>query len=436
MHSTLKPTELTNAANLRQRQTYAVFCVCADPDVVATAASCSGNVPGFFFAGAFEDYITAERRPQFPSSVKAAGRCVALIDFDRDPELALRTAERLNQIFSFGIRLVAVGRDFDSNLLLRAIRAGCNECLQKPMRTSDFESALTRFLQHTKVTSDGQNRRGKILTFFGAKGGVGTTTLAVHLATHLVETHGCKTLIIDHKHQLGHVALYLGLKSTQYHFDALLRNNDRLDAELLSGYALTHKSGLHVLASPDYSNEKYQCTQVELESVMEFLRREYDYVLIDSSVGYESSNFSITDQSDKVFLVSTADVASLRDLARLVEHMNQHHTSDEMLNLVINRSTSNESITPEQIRNAVHTDVKLTVPNNFMELLNAINHGEPIPVKSTSSFTRAVAAWALELTGEAEAELVAAAPEKPAKSKSKSLLSSLGGWKWPKQQYS
>ena len=114
---------------------------------------------------------------------------------------------------------------------------------------------------------------GRVLAFFGAKGGVGTTTLAVHLAMHLVRQHNRRTLIIDHKHQLGHVALYLGLKATQYHFDELLRNVDRLDTELLNGYAIRHSSGLVVIASPDISSKYYECKQDEIERVMDFLRR-------------------------------------------------------------------------------------------------------------------------------------------------------------------
>ncbi len=435
MSGTVKAAAAALQTASKQRDPYPIFCVCKDPDVINMAASCSNNVQGFFFAGAFADYITAERRPQFPPSVKTAGKCVALIDFDSDPEAALRTAERLNQIFSYGIHLVAVGSDIDSAMLLRAVRAGCVECLRKPMRPAEFEAALNRFLQAMRLTQTEENRNGKILTFFGAKGGVGTTTLAVHLALHLTEAHGCKTLIIDHKHQLGHVALYLGLHEAKYHFDELLRNVDRLDVELLRGYAVTHKSGLDVLASPDYSNEQFQCSQSELESVMHFLRREYDYVLIDSSVGYESSTFSVANQSDKVFLVSTADVASLRDLARLVEHMKRTHSDDDSLSLVINRSTSNQSITPEHIREAMHTKVKLSVPNNFMELLTAVNNGEPIPVTSTSSFSTAIALWAAELAGDLEDGAAA----QPAMKKAKRGFSfglPGGGLKWLKPQYS
>ena len=196
------------------------------------------------------------------------------------------------------------------------------------------------------------------------------------------------------------MALYLGLRSTQYHFDELLKNVSRLDAELLRGYVLSHASGIHVLPSPDYSSAPHTCTQGELESVMDFLRREYDFVLIDSAVVYESSGASIIDQSDEVLLVSTPDIASLRDLSRLVEHLAQSPSAEGKLRLIVNRSNSNESITPEQIREAVRRPVEQQVPNSFMELLHALNQGEPVPVKSTSAFAQAIARWAAHIVNE------------------------------------
>ena len=85
--------------NTTEHSTQAIFSVCADEEVVQVATSASMNIPGALFAGEFRDYITAEKRPQFSSLLKNADSCVALIDFDRDPELAIETTDRLHQIF-------------------------------------------------------------------------------------------------------------------------------------------------------------------------------------------------------------------------------------------------------------------------------------------------------------------------------------------------
>jgi pilus assembly protein CpaE len=122
---------------------------------------------------------------------------------------------------------------------------------------------------------------------------------------------------------------------------------------------------------------------------MDFLRREYDYVLIDSSVSGAGFQNSIVDQSDEIYIVSTPDVAALRDLARLVENLSLSESATSKLRVVVNRSTATDSVTSDQIEKAVRFPISIAVPNNYFELLRAINDGEPIPAAAPhSSSTR------------------------------------------------
>jgi len=382
----------------------AIFCVCADEAAVTVAMSVAAKLPGAQFAGEFRDYITAEKRPQFSPALKNAASCVALVDFDGDPELALKTTERLQQIFLKRISIVGLGTELNAGILLRAVRNGCTEFLTKPINEDELAASLNRFQAGMTVASAAQNSIGRVVSFFGAKGGVGTSILAVHLATHLVRQHGKKTLLIDHKQQLGHVALFLGLKDTQYHFDELLRNADRLDSELLNGFIVRHRSGLDVIASPEMSGGAHEAKPEELERVMDFLRREYDFVLVDCSAARDSKA-SMTEQSDEVYIVSTPDVASLRDLARLVENLSLTESATSKLRVVVNRSTATDSVTPEQIEKAVRFPISFAVPNNYFELQRAINDGDPIPPQRRSEFNQAIGRWANRIVhGEGAAE--------------------------------
>ena len=388
---------MNRMTNTTEHSTQAIFSVCADEEVVQVATSASMNIPGALFAGEFRDYITAEKRPQFSSLLKNADSCVALIDFDRDPELAIETTDRLHQIFLKKIGIIGVGTKLDAGILLRAVRNGCGEFLTKPVSLVDLIASLNRFNEVLAVDPNAQSSVGRVISFFGAKGGVGTTMLAVHLAIFLVRQHGKKVLLIDHKQQLGHVALYLGLKDTQYHFDELLRNADRLDSELLKGFIVRHRSGLDIIASPEMSGSPHEATSDEFERVMDFLRREYDFVLIDSSASYQATRNALIEQSDEVFIVSTPDVAALRDLARMVEHLSLSESSTNKLRLVVNRSTASDSVTPEQIEKTVRFPISVAVPNNYFELVRAINDGEPISPQRRSEFNQALSRWANQI---------------------------------------
>ncbi len=380
----------------------ALFCVATDDVVNGVADEASGRTQGCVFFGAFREYISAEKRPQFSPALKNAKSCVALVDFDRDPSLALKTVERLSQIFLKRVSIVGVGSSMDATLLLQAMRAGCVEFLTRPVEMTDLSAALTRFQESMQVSLQAQGTAGRIIAFFGAKGGVGATTLAVHLATFLVLEHKKKVLLIDHKHQLGHVALYLGLKDTQYHFTELVRSSQRLDRELLEGFVMQHKSGLEVIASPENAAFTPGGTRDDLDRVIDFLRLEYDYILVDSSVGYEESKMSLIDQSDEINLISTPDVAALRDLARLVENMSLNEAGMNKLRLVINRATANDSISSQHIQKAIRFPVSLSIANSYFEVMRAINAGEPVIPDNKSGFSQQISGWAHQIAvGEA-----------------------------------
>jgi pilus assembly protein CpaE len=363
------------------------------------AGAAAIKVSGAQFAGGFRDYITANRRPQFSAALRNALSCVALIDFDQNPELALETVDRLQQIFLHRISIVGVGARLDAGVLLRAVRNGCTEFLTKPVVPAELVAALNRFQAVRAIDPNAQSSIGRVVAFFGSKGGVGTTMLAVHVATHLVRTHGKKVLLIDEKPQLGHVALYLGLKDTQYHFDELLRNADRLDSELLEGFLIRHRSGLHVIASPEMASGPHDAKPEEMASVMDFLRREYDYIVIDCQPALQDQRASVVEQADEIYIVSTPDVAALRDLARLVEALSLSESAISKLRVVVNRSTATDSITPEQIEKVVRFPISVAIPNNYFELLRAINDGEPIPPQRRSEFNHALARWTNRLVG-------------------------------------
>jgi pilus assembly protein CpaE len=405
--------EKANAATSRSDQiVQAIFSVCAPEEVALAAMDAASTVSGSEFIGQFQEYITAERRPQFPEALKNAGGCVALIDCDKDAELALQTMERLQQTFTHNLKMVAVATRTDHEFLLKAMRAGCDDVIHRPIDKEHLAATLRKF-QNGYLQSPMLSRgSGKVLSFYGVKGGVGTTTMAVHLAIHLARKHRKKVLLIDHKHELGHVTVHLGVKESVYYFDELLRNAERLDAELLEGFVTRHSSGLDVIPSPDSCARVPSGSADAIARVMSYLRTRYDFILVDSSLEYLESFTAITSASDEVALVCTPDVAALRDLVRRVEHLNSVNGFSDKLRIVINRSTSDDAVSTKDIVAAVKFPIATSVPNNYAGLLRALNEGEPVSPQQRGAFTQALAQWADRLTKEDGATMTAAKTKK------------------------
>ena len=376
----------------------AVFSVCVPNDAIARMSEPIAAVRGAEFIGQFQEYITGDKRPQFPDAMKEAAGCVAIIGCDTNPELALETMERLRQTFQHKLSLIAVSSKTDTEFLLRAMRSGCDDFLVQPVDQSLLKAALTRFQKGSLAQTINKKGDGKVISLFGVKGGVGTTTLAVHLAIHLVRKHRKKVLLIDHKHELGHVALHLGIKESVYHFDELLRNVDRLDSDLLAGFVTRHSSGLEVIPSPDSCGPLEEVAPEAIGRVLEDLRTRYDYILMDSSLQYVPQLASMMEASDEVALVCTPDVAAVRDLVRRIEHLSAVAGFNHKLRVVINRSTSDDAVSSEDIQAAAHFPISAAVPNSYSELMRAINAGEPIGPQQRGGFTQAIAQWANRLT--------------------------------------
>jgi pilus assembly protein CpaE len=385
----------------------AIFSVCADDAVVQVVHAVSHRGAGAQFVGEFRDYITAGRRPQFATSLSQASSCVALVDFDRDRDAALETAALLRRIFVGRISVIGVASQLGDGLLLSAVRSGCEEFLAKPVDPDELAKALARFSTNVPTEHREKGKRGSLIVLAGAKGGVGTTMLAVHLATHLAQTHRMRTLLVDMKPQLGHVGLFLGLRATQYHFSEMLRNADRLDAGVLSGLVVRHKSGLDVVTSPetgataDLHLEHFHCA-------MDYLRREYQYILLDAGTALSDCRSPIVEQADEIYAVATPDIAALRDVTRLAEQLSLAGPGIDKLRIVVNRSTSTDAVGAEQIEKAVRLPIAVSVPNSYAELLRAINDGDPVPPQSKSEFSQAIARWAQQIVEDNPAGSVSA----------------------------
>jgi len=346
-----------------------------------------------------EGYISAVKRPPFSQPVKSAPACIAVINFDEDVEQAVAAAAYIQELFSGNAAMVALSASRDPDLMLRAMRAGCNEFIGGGFDEADFSEMLVRLYQQWSAKSARNNALGDVVTFFGAKGGVGTTTLAVHLAMYLVLCHQKKTLLIDNHPQLGHACIYLGIDGSRYHFNELVRNLSRLDSDLLRGYIATHSSGLEVLASPDVCGGQKTLDSNSIAQTLDFLRGEYDYVIVDGPSSLDDTNLAVIDASNLLYLVATPEIAAIRDLSRYVDSLSQGDHDIEKVKVVINRFSSQHALTVEQIEKAIRLPIAIKLPNGYAEVTRSAILGEPINPKQKTDFSVPIVKWANTLVG-------------------------------------
>lgn len=379
----------------------AMITVGLDPDLASGIAETASGMSWTVYSADCEGYISATKRPPFPQPVKLAAHCVAVIDFDKDIDQAIESAAYIQELFSGKAALVAHSVSQDHDLLLRAMRAGCNDFIGGAFDPTVFSEVLERINQQWATRAASNAARGSVLTFFGAKGGVGTTTLAVHVAMYLVQCHKKKTLLIDNHPELGHVCVYLGIDGSSYCFHELVRNLSRLDSELLRGYIATHSSGLDVLSSPDVCGGRKATDAESMAQTLDFLRGEYDYVIVDCPAALDETNLAVIEASNQVYLVATPEIGSVRDLSRHVDTLSANDQNTDKVKVVINRFSAQHAVSLEQIEKAIRMPVSIKLPNSYAEVVRSGILGEPVSPKQKSEFGAQILKWVNDLAGPA-----------------------------------
>ncbi len=371
--------------------------VCGDEETVAVVRAAVTRKRGTV-AGEILDYASHGADLLLLQQLQRAEVSVCLIDFDRDRKLAVEAANSIQQTLHGRSTLIAVSAQTDPALILEAMRAGCSEYLTKPVDVEQLSEAFDRLRARVSVRKVSPAKpTGKILALLGARGGAGTTTLAVHLGCFLVSQYGKKTLILDEHRRMGHVSLYLGEDSPNYHFYELVRNIARLDQTLLQGFVIHHDSCLDILPSPDVFDDSANVSLDDIHRAIRFLGESYEFVVIDCPHGVHNLSLTTIDCCDELYLIATPDVPALRDLSRYIDRLLQSNVPPSKLRVVINRFSSDGALTLEHIEKAIRQPIAITIPNASDDLIRAMNTGNPVMPDRKSEFAIQMKKWAASL---------------------------------------
>jgi pilus assembly protein CpaE len=320
---------------------------------------------------------------------------ICVIDYDMNFDEALSTTERLAsecpEVFIF-----AMSSNPQPDAIISAMRAGCSEYLFKPLQHDRLIDAISR-IQSKQREKHRSKTRGKVISVTGAKGGTGVTSLALHLALELVDGGRNKVVLVDQHPALGDASLYLGTGRHQYSFYELASNTERLDEELLRGFLLHHESGLHLLDAPEALETVHYAPPGAVEDTLAFLAESYQFVVIDCPPGLTETTSACIAQSDQVAIVLTAELPSVRNTVRYLEHLSRLGYDPNAIQVILNRYSKRGPLNDDRIEKALQRSISLRVPNSYAEVVKAINAGSPINSDTRSDFGSAIREWARTL---------------------------------------
>jgi pilus assembly protein CpaE len=278
-------------------------------------------------------------------------------------------------------------------LMLEAMRAGVTEIVPAPLTQASLEAAIGRVWQAGAANDE---PAGQVFAVIGAKGGVGTTTVAVNLASVLAREAPGDVLVIDFHVAQGDAAVLLGVEPRYSVVDAL-ENTHRLDEAYFRGLVVTAPKGPDVLASSDRHVVGTPGAD-RVRALVDFASRHYRHVVLD----LPRTDLTILDGLDavqRILLIVNQELSAVRSAARLVESLGQRYTK-ERLALVLIRFDKGAEIDTADIEKAVGVAVRYVIPNDYKASVRAANQGVPLAIgDATNKVATAVKDLAADVAG-------------------------------------
>ncbi len=316
----------------------------------------------------------------FGDAATRAGEIVAdvtIVVLDHDPNQAFELVQKLAQS-NPGTVVLPASHSPDSTLILKAIRSGAREFLPLPAEQAELLETIARLLRGRNESLSSQTQGPRIISITGAAGGVGSTTVAVNLASALGSSKEQETILLDLDLMFGGVDAYLDL-APDHTLTHVLQSFDRLDLTLLKRSIIRHSSGLYVLPHPTLIQEAAAIDPDVLRRLFGLLRAAFSTVVIDTSKGLQSSDFSAFELSDVILVVIQLDLLCLRNTARLLALFREYEGLIDRVKLVVNRGDSWEcQINPKKAEETLKLPITWSIPNAAKAFQEARLKGVPL----------------------------------------------------------
>jgi pilus assembly protein CpaE len=268
----------------------------------------------------------------------------------------------------------------DTALLTKAMRAGVSEFFPQPIEDDDVMQAFDKFKKrHPDLTNHHDKENGQIITVFGSKGGVGTTTVAVNMATSITQSHGSHSVVlIDMNTLFGEIPLFLEMSPT-FHWGEITKNMDRLDNTFLSNILTSHPSGVKVLPSPAYLNGHIRPTPEIMIRLLVLMKQMFDFIIIDGGQSTDDTSLKIMEISDSILLITILSLPCLANTNKLIRSLTDlGYVLPDDIKVILNRNMRKSNISTDDVESGIKKELYWTLPNDFDNSMAAINNGKPL----------------------------------------------------------
>ena len=293
----------------------------------------------------------------------------------------------------------------DANAMRKAMLAGVKDFLTSPVKEEDLINSVHTVLaqeerRQARISGemDEPVAAGTVVTVFGAKGGIGKTTIATNLATALTQKTNQSVVVVDLDTRFGDVAILMDIPVERSIADLAIPEED-ITKEMLQECIYTHNTGVAILPAPIRPTDWRSVHAGHIERVVNLLCQTHDYVILDTPGTFNDIVARALELATMVVLVCTVDMASLKDTLLAIDMLRSWNFPQEKIKLVINATNEASNVQPNEVKRMLGREVFWSIPYD-RNISTATQLGMPVVVaKPQSRASESVVEMAHALSG-------------------------------------
>ncbi|NQT25588.1 AAA family ATPase [candidate division KSB1 bacterium] len=302
---------------------------------------------------------------------------IVILSLFPSEESALLTATKISQKYP-EVTLFVTAQPTDSKTIIRAMRAGAREFIVQPVNKEELITAVKNILRSNQDKKSGSSHQGKMISLMGAKGGVGTTTVATNIAIALKKNSNKEVLLIDLNLQFGNSAVMLDVRP-KYTLTDIANSLETLDPSFLRTMLDKNETGVKVLGGPNNPEDAEMIQGLHIEKMLMLFRSLYDYIVIDTHMLFDDVTIRALDESDIVLLLSQLNVPTVVNTVRCLKLFQRMEYDNDKIRLVLNRYPASSDAKVKAMEKLFDYPVFWKIPDQKADNMNeSINLGIPI----------------------------------------------------------
>ncbi|MFQ5471846.1 MAG: AAA family ATPase [Dehalococcoidia bacterium] len=302
---------------------------------------------------------------------------------------ALQTVEALSDLLPHS-PIIAYSSLRDPNAMRKAMLAGVSDFLLAPVKEDDLVNSINTVLQQEERRraraageADGPVAAGTVITVFGAKGGIGKTTIATNLASALVQKTNQSVVVVDLDTRFGDVAILMDIPVERSIADMAMPEEE-ISREIVEECIYTHNTGVAILPAPIRPTDWRSVHAGHIERIVNLLTQTYDYVILDTPGTFNDIVARSLELATMVMLVCTVDMASLKDTLLAIDMLRSWNFPQDKIKLAINATNDAVNVQPAEVKRMLGRDVFWSIPYD-RNISAATQLGMPVVVAKPES---------------------------------------------------